>query len=329
MTYVQTVLGRVAPEELRFTLPHEHVICDSTLCRSYRDRLKKPPWGTYMWFDDIDVMTEELTKFREDGGGAVVDVTCHGWGRDPLALRALSERSGVHLVACTGFYVEDCMPSWVGAKTVEQLADWVVREIEVGCNARLSGEVTRVRAGIIKTSVSRSGFSHNELKGLKAVARAHLKTGIPLTSHNSGSIRYELEGGNIGTEMLDLLEEEGIDPEAVIVGHTDENVDIRNLVKLAQRGSWVQFDTIGKEHYLLDETRADLAVTLKERGLLGHLLLSQDRNRKLMLRKYGGPGYSDIINRFIPLLLDKGLTDEDIKKVTAENPSKALRKRDV
>ena len=127
--------------------------------------------------------------------------------------------------------------------------------------------------------------------------------------------------------MLDLLERENVDPEAVIVGHTDENVDVRNLVSLAERGSWVQFDTIGKEHYILDETRADLAVTLKERGLLGHLLLSQDRNRKPMLRKYGGPGYSDIINRFTSLLLEKGLTDEDIKKVTVENPSKALRKR--
>lgn len=327
MTYVQTVLGRAVPEELGITLPHEHVICDSTLCRSYRNRLKKPLWGTYMWFDDIDVMTEELTKFKADGGGTVVDVTCHGWGRDPLALKDLSERTGVNLIACTGFYVEDCMPSWVGSKTVEQLTSWVIREIEVGCNARLSDEITSVRAGIIKTSVSRPGFSHLELKGLKAVARAHLETGIPITSHNSGSIRYELEGGNIGIEMLDLLERENVDPEAVIVGHTDENVDVRNLVRLAERGSWVQFDTIGKEHYILDETRADLAVILKERGLLGHLLLSQDRNRKSMLRKYGGPGYSDIINRFISLLLEKGLTDEDIKKVTVENPSKALRKR--
>ena len=327
MTYIQTVRGEVAVEKLGFTLPHEHVICDSTLCRSYRYRFKKPKWGTYMWFDEIDVMVEELAKFKSDGGMAIVDVTCHGWGRDPLALKALSERTGVHLIASTGFYVEDCMPPWVETKTVAQLASWVVREIEVGCNARLSNVGTSVKAGIIKTSVSRPCFSHLELKGLKVVAIAHLETGIPITSHNSGSIRYELEGGNIGMEMLDLLEREGVNPEAVIVGHTDENVDIRNLVSLAERGAWVQFDTIGKEHYILDETRADLAVALKESGLLGHLLISQDRNRKPMLRKYGGPGYSDVINRFIPLLLEKGLTDMDVKRLTVNNPSKALRKR--
>jgi phosphotriesterase-related protein len=329
MTYIQTVLGRIKPEELGLTLPHEHVICDSTLCRSFRERDEKPPWGTYMWFDDVETMQVELRKFREDGGHAIVDVTCHGWGRDPTGLKHLSEMSGIHLIACTGFYVEDCMPSWVETRTVDELAKWIIREIEVGCNARMSSEVTPIKAGVIKTSVSRPNFSHNELKGIKAVAKANLQTGMPITSHNSGSIRYELEGGNIGLEMLGILEEEGIDPEAVIVGHTDENVDIRNLIVLAKRGAWIQFDTIGKEHYILDETRADLAVALKERGFLDHLLLSQDRNRKPMLRKYGGPGYSDIINRFVPLLLEKGLTSEDIFQVTVRNPSKALRKRDI
>ena len=329
MTYVQTVLGKVDPEELGFTLPHEHIICDSTLSRSYCDRVTKPLWGSYMWLDDVEVMTEELRLFREDGGKTIVEVTCHGWGRDPLALREISERTGVHLIACAGFYVEDCMPSWVGDKTVEQLADWIIREVEVGCNARESHEVTDVKAGMIKTSASRPVYSHNELKGLRAVAKGHLKTGMPITTHNSGSIRYELEGGNIGMDLLDILEEEGVNPEAVIVGHTDENVDIRNLVRLVKRGAWIQFDTIGKHHYILDETRADLAASLKERGLLGHLLLSQDRNRKPMLRRYDGSGYSDIINRFIPLLRERGLTKEDIRKLTVENPSKALRKRNV
>jgi phosphotriesterase-related protein len=329
MTYVQTVLGPIDPEELGFTLPHEHIICDSTLCRFHRYNGKRPPWGSYMWFDDIKVMTEELKKFKEDGGGAIVDVTCHGWGRDPIALKKISKESGVHIIACTGFYVENCMPNWVQHKTIDQLVKWIVREISIGCNAREKSEVTDIRAGIIKTSVSRPSFSRLELKGLRAVAKAHLKTGMPITSHNSGSIRYELEGGNIGKEMLTILEAEGVDPEAVIVGHTDENPDIRNFISLAKRGAWIQFDTIGKQHYMLDETRADLASALKEKGLLGHLLISQDRNRKPMLRKYGGPGYSDVLNRFIPILHDKGLTNEDVKKLTYDNPMKALRKRDT
>ena len=282
-----------------------------------------------MWLDNVDVMTDELRFLKNDGGGTVVDVTCHGWGRDPKALRNISKRSKIHIIACTGFYVEDCMPHWVEEKTVQQLANWAIREIEIGCNTMMSNEVTTIKAGIIKTSVSRPIFSHKELKGLRAVAKAHLKTGLPITSHNSGSIRYELEGGNIGMDMLNILEDEGVNPEAVIVGHTDENVDIRNLSMIAKRGAWIQFDTIGKNHYLLDETRADLTVALKDRGHLDQLLLSQDRNRKHMLKKYGGPGYSDIINRFIPLLFARGLTKKDIQKITIENPSNALKKREI
>ena len=168
-----------------------------------------------------------------------------------------------------------------------------------------------------------------ESTGLKAVAKAHIKTGVPITSHNSGSIRFELEGGNIGKEMLAILEGEGVDPEAVIVGHMDENPDIRNLVSIAKKGAWIQFDTIGKQHYILDETRADLATALKKKGLLGHLLISQDRNRKPMLRRYDGPGYSDVLKRFIPILRDKGWNNKDIQKLTCDNPVKALRKRDT
>jgi phosphotriesterase-related protein len=282
-----------------------------------------------MWFDDPEVMTCELLDFKGNGGGSIVEVTCHGWGRDPEALRDISEGSKVNIIATTGLYVEDCMPKWVSERSIEQLTDWIVREIQIGCNARLSDRVTDVRAGLIKTSVSRPHFSHEELRGLRAVARAQIETGAPIMSHNSGSIRFDLEGGNIGMELLDLLGEEGVDPEAVIIGHTDENPDIENLVSLLDRGAWIQFDTIGKENYILDEERAGLVSDLKELGLLGRLLLSQDRNRKPNLIKYGGPGYSDLINRFIPLMKVNGITDDEIRTLTVDNPSEALRIRRI
>jgi phosphotriesterase-related protein len=131
--------------------------------------------------------------------------------------------------------------------------------------------ITNVKAGIIKTSVSRPHYSHYELKGLKAVAKAQLMTGAPITSHNSGSNRFELLYGNIGKELLDILENHGVDPEAVIVGHTDENTDLRHLVALAKRNAWVQFDTVGKEGYILDETRADLIKKMKEKGYINKM----------------------------------------------------------
>jgi phosphotriesterase-related protein len=272
-------------------------------------------------------MIDEIKRFRDDGGSSIVEVTCHGWGRDPSALRMISKETGVHIVASTGFYVEDCMPPWVSQLSVDQLSDWVQGEILVGCTAVTDDKVTDVRAGIIKTSLSRPNFCGDELKCVKAVARAHLKTGAPITSHSSGSIRFEIEGGNAGAQLLKLLEDEGVNPNALIVGHADENPDINNLVMLAKRGAWIQFDTIGKQHYIPDEVRADLVIKLRENGLLEHLLLSQDRNRKPELNKYGGPGYSDLINRFVPLLKSKGMTDADIRLLLVDNPREALAMR--
>jgi phosphotriesterase-related protein len=281
-----------------------------------------------MLLDEVSTMIDELRKFKADGGGTVVDMTCHGWGRDPEALKEISRKSRVHIIACAGFYVEDCMPSWVTKKTVDQLAEWIEQEIKVGCNAKQSNQITDVRAGVIKTSVSRPRFSHLELKGLKAVAKAHLKTGAPISSHNSAGVRFEYEGGNIGQELLDFLEEEGINPESVILGHSDENPDIRVLTKLAKRGAFIQFDLIGKS-FVLDETRADMAVGLKDRGLLTHLLLSQDQCLKPFLQKYGGLGYSDLIKRFVPMLKERGMTEEDVETLLVKNPAKALRMREL
>jgi phosphotriesterase-related protein len=325
---VQTVTGSIPAEKLGVTITHEHIICDWSLCRGNKNKTLKLPWGSYMWYDDINEMTEELLLFNKDGGNSIVEVTCHGWGRDPLALKEISERSGVNIIASSGFYIESCTPEWIEHKPIDYLAKWITREIKEGCNTRMGNTVTNVKAGIIKTSVSRPHYSHYELKGLKAVAKAQLMTGAPITSHNSGSIRFELLYGNIGQELLDILEDHGVDPEAVIVGHTDENPDIRHLAALAKRNAWVQFDTVGKEGYILDETRADLIKKMKEKGFIKKMLLGHDQNRKPNMRKYGGPGYSDILNRLTKILLEKGLSKEDLETILIKNPAKALRIRE-
>ena len=95
-----------------------------------------------------------------------------------------------------------------------------------------------------------------ELRCAQAVARAQLVTGVAITTHTSGSSRFEIRGGNLGSLHLDVFEAEGVDPSRVIIGHTDENADIRQLIALARRGAYVQFDVIGKLHWLLGRRRA-------------------------------------------------------------------------
>ncbi len=315
---IQTVLGPIAPEELGFCLPHEHIWCDQR--KAPRPELFGVTRSTasYMRLDDFGRMVEELKAYRAAGGRSIVEVTCDGWGRDLDTLARLSEASEVHIVATAGFYIEPCMPRFVTEWSVEQLADHLTRELEAGADG---GER---RPGILKSAIHRARVEGLELKGLQAVAIAQKRTGVAITSHTTGGRRQEVPGGTVGVEQVRLLKAEGVDPARFIVGHVDERPDIDVLAALADEGCFVQFDVIGKEHWLLDATRAELIRALIGRGYVRHLMLSHDCNRDHEMRYGGGRGYCHIFERFLPRLRDLGVSEEEIHTMTVDNPARAF-----
>lgn len=317
MTYVQTVRGPIPPDQLGVTQTHEHLWCNQALCRQ-TDRWRPASPRALMILDEIDLAVEELTEVKALGGGAIVEATVGGWGRDVAKLRELSEATGLHIVACGGYYVEACHPAWAASLDVDALAEVLVREATEGADG------TDIKVGILKSAISRPVIEGEEERCARAVARAQLRTGLAITTHTSGNIRFEIEGGNIGMQHLDLFEAEGVDPRRVIVGHTDENADIRFLEALCRRGAYVQFDVIGKSHWMLDETRAELAAQLVEGGFGPQLLLGSDRARKTELLKYGGVGYRHLLLTFVPMLRAAGLEEAAIRMLLVENPARAL-----
>ncbi len=315
--YVQTVTGPIAPGALGITYMHEHLLCDQRRCRA--DGLRPPgSEGNLMVLDDMDVAVREMREVKHLGADAVVEVTMQAWGRDVTRLRQISEATGLKIVATSGFYVEHCHPAFIGERTVDELCADLVGEIVDGV------EATGVRTGLLKSAISRPVVEGPEEKCARAVARAHLATGATITTHTSGSSRFEIPGGNIGMLLLDVLESEGVDPRRVIIGHVDENADIRNLERLCRRGAYVQFDVIGKSHWMLDGTRADLIAELVRRGHVAHVLLSTDRARKSELKSYGGPGYAYLMTYFVPMLHEAGLPEEIVREVMITNPRRAL-----
>ncbi len=92
--FVMTVLGPIAAGELGVVDAHSHLF------------IAPVPGGAA----DAPMLTDEggvgreLSAFRAAGGGAVVDCQPGGCGRDGRVLRRLAERSGVHVVAATGFH---------------------------------------------------------------------------------------------------------------------------------------------------------------------------------------------------------------------------------
>ena len=317
MLGIQTVTGAIVPPELGVTYMHEHLLCDQRRCRA--EGLRRPGTdGNLMVLNEFDVAAREMTEIRQLGVDAVVEVTMAAWGRDVEGLRRISTLTGVKIVATSGFYVEQCHPTWVGERTIDELAEYLVREVASGVGT------TGIRTGLLKSAISRPVVEGPEEKCARAVARAHLATGATITTHTSGASRFEVAGGNIGPQLLDVFESEGVNPRRVIIGHVDENVNVRSLEQLCRRGAYVEFDVVGKHHWMLDETRAEVIAELVRRGHISHLLLSMDRARKAELKSYGGQGYAYLVTHFVPLLENAGLSAEAVQEIMVHNPRRAL-----
>ncbi len=315
---IQTVLGPIGPDQLGVCLPHEHIWCDQRLGPRADLLGATRPESAYMRLDDFDVMVSELEAYREAGGRAMVDVTCDGWGRDLDVLARLSEASQVHIVSTSGFYIEPHIPKFVHEWSIERLADHMTAEIEEGIGS------SNRRCGLFKSAIHRARVEGVELKVLMAIAVAQKRTGAVITTHTTGDRRMEVPGGVAGVQQLEILKAEGVSPSRLIVGHVDERPDIDVLSRLADEGCFVQFDVIGKEHYLLDQTRAELVHALIQRGYVDNLLLSLDTNRKTSLRSGGQSGYCYIFEDFLPRLRDLGVQSAEIHKMMVTNPARAL-----
>lgn len=311
MRVVRTVLGDIAPETLGLTAAHEHLWCDQGLCRepAFPRRYER------MRLRDEDMVVAELAPFHAAGGRAVIEVTVGGWGRDMRRLASIARRAQLHVVATSGFYVENCLPCFAAGADIAALEEALMRELTAGADD------SPIRTGLLKAAVSRAVIEGVEERCTRAVARVQRRTGLAITTHTSGSSRFQIPGGNAGSQFLDLFEAEGVDPSRVIIGHCDENADVRQLAALMRRGAYVQFDVIGKLHWLLDETRVELLIALLERGHEDRLMLSSDCNRVSELHVSGGCGYDHVLSRFVPMLRAAGADEACLHKLLVANPA--------
>ena len=310
LSVVRTVLGDVAPEALGLCQTHEHITCDQRVSRIPNDN---------MVLVDEEKLTRELNRYYAAGGRAMVDVTTGDWGRNPERQARLSHATGVHIIATGGFYIEPHMPQLVWDWPIPRIVDWMLEEFHEGMDG------TDIRIGLLKSGIAAGRIEGIERKGLRAVARAALETGLAITTHTSGSRRQEVPGGNLAAYHLEVLLEEGVSPTQLINGHTDERPDIGFLSELCELGCYIQFDVLGKTHWLLDETRVDLLKELIRRGHVGHILLGTDRcTQDELYPELGGLGYVYLLESFRPLMIKMGLEEKDIHQMLAVNPGNAL-----
>jgi phosphotriesterase-related protein len=305
----QTVRGPIDPADLGWTLPHEHT---AIALWHVQDR-----WDYWELRRDEEVITDELGLVRVAGGGTVVDLTLPGVGRDPAWLVRLSEVTGLNVVMGTGWYRDAYYPAeaLIDRRTVESLAEEIVREAADGVGD------TGVKPGIIgEIGTDKPWVSAREERVHRAAARAARRTGLAITTHAVQS--------TVGLDQLDIFESEGADLTRVVIGHADSHPSLDYYQAIVRRGASVEFDFLGMSFTPLErhgEGRVVEAICeLLAAGHVERVLLSQDVCHDSQLRRYGGNGYTYLADSFLPRLREAGVSEDEIRTITVDNPRRLL-----
>ncbi len=202
----------------------------------------------------------------------------------------------------------------IDRRSVDDLTDELVAEIELGVGD------TGVRPGIIgEIGTDKPWVSPAEERVHRAAARAARRTGLAVTTHGVLS--------DVGQAQLGILEEEGLDPARVIIGHADSYPVLDHYLAIIERGANLEFDFLGMpwkaEHHGEDRT-VDRLLELLERGHVDRILLSQDVCNDSQLKRLGGNGYTYLTETFLPRLRAAGVSDIEIDTMTVANPTRLL-----
>jgi phosphotriesterase-related protein len=266
--------------------------------------------------DDTTAVVDELQLFIDAGGRTIVDCTNGDIGRDPGALREISQRTGLNIVMGSGWYVHRYHDSGTAFATAADLLAQILAEFADGVGD------TGVKPGVIGEVGVSPQFTEAERVRLRAASRAQLELGVPLLVHLPGWQRRAFE-------VLDIvLGEEGVAPEAVVLCHMDPSgEDVIYQREVADRGVWLGFDMIGMPHYFPgegqspapDQTAAAIA-RLIEAGHASRLLLSHDLSVKSMWTRNGGNGVGYVPRLFLPRLERHGVPGGVAADLLTRNP---------
>jgi phosphotriesterase-related protein len=334
-----SVLGEVDSAELGVTLMHEHLLFDFRANHSLPveasrralaaapvqvgnlGQLSQDPFASLdncvQW--DVAVAAEEAAAFRWAGGKTIVDLTTVETGRDPLALQALSRRTGLTIIMGSGHYIARFHAPAVAQRTQDELSDEIIRDIEVGVDD------TGVRAGIIGEVGTSEPITTDEEKCVRAAAAAQAQTGAPLNIHLVGWARD-------GLRILDWVRQEGGDVERTILSHMNPSCDDLEYQRaVAERGAYVEYDMLGMDYlYPPDRQCPSDHESLRgmrrliDAGYIERVLLSQDVFLKMMLTRHGGYGYAHVLRNIVPALRRSGIRQQQLDTLLIDNPRRLL-----
>ena len=128
----------------------------------------------------------------------------------------------------------------------------------------------------------------------------------------------------------------GADLNRTVIGHIDiMGYSLDGARKMADSGCFIEYDTFGhlmspfsSQGHVMDfpseSQRINAIKQLIEDGYLANILISQDSFLKELMTTYGGFGYAHILRDIVPVMLAKGISEEQVHTLLIENPKHFL-----
>ncbi len=307
MPQVQTVTGPIDTADLGFTLMHEHIYVLSEGVNANFPHL----WNRG---ERLQQAVATLAELKARGVTTLVDVTVLGLGRDVPLVREIALQSGLQVIVATGLYTYDEIPSYFRMRDVSQMVDLFVHDIEVGIQG------TDAKAGVLKCATDEPGVTQGVEKVLRAVAKAHHRTGVPISTHTHA-------GSQQGLHQQRIFKEEGVDLGRVVIGHSGDTEDTGYLETLIEAGSFIGMDRFGIDVILPTEKRVATIAKMCEKGYADRMVLSHDASCyidwyepaavKALIPQWN---YLHILDDVIPALRQSGVSEQQLRAMTIDNP---------
>jgi phosphotriesterase-related protein len=262
-----------------------------------------PPSGPY-FMQDVELMTDELSIAKREGIACIVDGGHPDMGRDMNFLREISTKSGLPIVAGGGFYTQPFYPKEISTMSEEQIVQALIRQVDAD------------PIGVFGEIGSWDAMTAGERRVFRAIGKAHVATNIPIFTHTGIP-------GVAALQQLDLLEDAGVKPDRIVIGHlgnlVDPNVQVHKAI--CRRGAFVGFDRQGGPG---DAQQVPLVMALIEAGFADRLMFSADASSANQMKRNKGDGYAKTLTVFVPKLKAAGASDEVLHRIMVDNPRRFL-----
>jgi phosphotriesterase-related protein len=305
MATIQSATGPLETAQLGMTLMHEHIVVRSPgMWENWPHLFHRE--------EALARSVDLLAEARNAGVQTLVDLTTVDLGRDVPFVAEAARRSGMQVIVATGVWWRP--PRYVDSHSADDLAALFIHDIERGCQG------TDIRAGIIKCATDTAGVTPAIETVLRATARAHRATGVPISTHTYAA-------GKMGLEQHRIFREEGVDLSRVVIGHSGDSEDLAYLQTLTGAGSTLGMDRFGIHRLLPTDKRVAVIAELCRRGEAGRMVLSHDTNcvsesitPEAMQERLPDWRYTHIPLDVVPALRAAGVTQGQIDQMLIANP---------